>query len=285
MLKELDSLCLYEVRVLPRDVHELIERYAAAGGTVYTPQGAKVGINHSRLAAHDTMPALVRAASPPPVETRDRDVTFREFICGDAHYYVFVNNTCDLYWGMSCSWGNAEATYRDARRVPDRPVEATVGFRDKGCWLFDLSTGERVGSTDTPLRLKLKPSWGRVFAALKARTATLKVAGPTRAAQGETARFRLEILGERNKAVDGAFTVKVTAQSPSGRRSRYSAFVGLKGGVGEFPLPLGRNDEVGKWELSFEGGFPRRAIRWTLRTTKGAALGNVLSARPVAAGR
>jgi hypothetical protein len=186
---------------------------------------------------------------------------------------------------MSCSWGNAEATYRDARRVPDRPVETAVAFRDKGRWLFDLSTGERIGNTDAPLRLRLEPSWGRVFAALKSRTAALKVTSPTRAAQGETARFRLEILGERNKVVDGAFTVKVTAQCPSGRLSRYSAFVGLKAGVGEFALPLGQNDEIGKWTLSFEGGFPRRAVRWTLRTTKGGGLGNVLSAQPVAAGK
>jgi len=282
MLEHLDSLCLYGVRVLPSDVHELIERYASAGGTVYTPQGAKVGINHSRLAAFDTMPALVRAASPPPVDIGDRNVTCREFICGSARYYVLVNNTCDRYWGMSCSWGNAEATYRDARTVPDRAVETSVAFRDKGRWLFDLSTGERVGTTDAPIPLKLEPSWGRVLVAMKTRTATLKVTGPTRAAQGETARFRLQMLRGRNEAIDGAFTVKATAQSPSGRTSRYSAFVGLKGGVGEFALPLGQNDETGKWTLSFEGGHPRRTVRRTLRTSKGPGPGNVLSVRPAA---
>jgi len=285
MLKELDSLCLHGVSVLPKDVHQLIERYAAAGGAVYVPQGAKVGINHSRLAAFDTMLALIQAACPPPVEITDRNITFREFLCGDTRYYVFVNNSCDLYWGMSCSWGNAEATYRDARRVPDRPVETSVAFRDKGRWLFDLSTGESLGTTEDPLRLKLEPSWGRVFAALKARTATLKVTGSTRAAQGETARFRLEILDERGEVVNGAFTVKGTARSPSGRLSRYSAFVGLKGGAGEFALPLGQNDEIGEWTLSFEGGHPRRVVRRTVRTTKGADLRNVLSARPVASAR
>ena len=285
ILKELDSLCLHGVRVLPRDVHQLIERYAAAGGAVYVRQGAKVGIGHSRLAAFDTMLALVRANCHPPVEIGDRNVTIREFLSGDARYYVFVNNSCDLYWGMSCSWGNADATYRDAQRVPDKPVETSVAFRDKGRWLFDLSTGERVGTTDAPLRLKLEPSWGRVFAALKARTAPLKVTGPARATQGETARFRLEILGERDEVVNGAFTVKATARSPSGRRSRYSAFVGLKGGVGEFALPLGQNDEIGEWALSFEGGYPRRMAHRTLRTTKGADLRDVLRARPVVPAR
>lgn len=35
---------------------------------------------------------------------------------------------------------------------------------------------------------------------------------------------------------------------------------------------------------SLRGGYPRRAVRWTLWTTKGAGLGNVLNVRPSAAG-
>lgn len=275
-----DSLCLHGVRVLPADVHKAIKAYAASGKAVYVPMGGKVGVGGSRRASFETALALIARSRKPPVQIDHRDVTFREFVAGDARYYVFVNNACDHYWGMSCSWGNTKATYKDAEKVLDPPVQAKVTFRDKGRRLFDLSTGDSPGRTDEPLTLELEPSWGRVLVALPASKAVLAVDGPKAAAQGATASFRLRMLDGDGKVINGAFAAKATVQAPSGRASRYSGFLGLGAGTGKFALPIGANDEVGKWTLLFEGGLPRKSVRAELEVTKGKGVGSILSARP-----
>ena len=82
------------------------------------------------------------------------------------------------------------------------------------------------------------------------------------------------------KVINGAFAAKATVQAPSGRVSRYSGFLGLGAGTGKFALPIGANDEVGKWTLLFEGGLPRKSVRAELEVTKGKGVGSILSARP-----
>ena len=72
-------------------------------------------------------------------------------------------------------------------------------------------------------------------------------------------------------------------RTPSGRSSRYSCYFGLRDGSGEFRLPLGVNDEVGTWTVTFEGGFPRTRTTRRLQVTEGPAPRALLSARAVVA--
>ena len=285
ILDRLDSLCLHGVRALPDDVHKLIAAAAAAGKAVYVPMGAPISVGHSRYAAFDTALALIARSRRPPVEIDNRDVTLRELLAGDARYYVFVNNACDRYWGMSCSWGNTKATYADAELVKDPPVEAAVAFRDKGRWLFDLDTGRPAGRTDDALALKLAPSSGRVLVALPAAKAVVKVAGPATAAQGATAVFGLKMLDGEGKVLNGAFAARVTVRTPSGRTSRYSGPLPLSAGAARFALPIGANDETGTWTFRFEGGLPRQAVGAKLEVTRAPGPRQLLTVRPAQATR
>jgi hypothetical protein len=85
----------------------------------------------------------------------------------------------------------------------------------------------------------------------------LRVTGPARAELGGEARFRLEMLDAGGKRLDAPFVVKVLVTTPSGRVSRYSRAAGFQGSD-EFILPLGGNDETGRWTLTLEGGYPRK---------------------------
>ena len=287
ILEQFDAVCLHDVRVLPHDLRPILEQYAASGKTVlvdsdylYTDAwhpNVKAEIKGALELSHESMVAFISDRSTRPVTLDSPDVTVRQFATGDVEHFVFVNNTADRYWGLTYSYGDRAENYRRAAKISDGPVETEVRFSEKGRWLFDLATGESFGTTDEPLELRLEPSWGRVLAALPSEGASLRVDGPTETRQGEAVRYRPEFCDNVGVRVVGAFTVKVTVTTPSGRQSRYSAFIGIEDGAGEFVLPVGSNDEVGGWTVSFEGGFPRRTVECGLLVAEGEGRPAILS--------
>lgn len=288
MLDQFEAVCLHDVRALPGDVKVVIQKYADKGKTVlldndllYTdgwhPQ-VRVQIKGALEASPETMIAMLSDRTQRPLEVSNPDVTIRHFVSGDADYFVFVNNYADRYCGMGYSYGDPEENYRRAALVRDEPVEAEVRLNAKGRYLFDLSTGQPAGRTDAPLKLQLEPSWGRVLVSLPTSTAQLRVDAPRSARQGETVSCELEMLDANGRRLPGAFTVKATVETPSGRRSRYSTFLGIRDGIGRFALPLGVNDETGTWKLTFEGGFPRQSLKLDLEVKDAAARRAVFSA-------
>ena len=279
-LGRFETVCLHDVRVLRGDVKVAIAEYAAAGGTVLLDPdplyadgwhpAVRVEIPGAIEMSPDTMVETLRDRTTPAMDVSNPDVTARQFVSGEIEYFVLVNNYPDRYRGMTYTYGNPNVNYERAALVRDEPVEATVRFRDGGRTLFDVASGRPVGNTDDPLQLSLEPSWGRVLASLPADGAALAVDGPVTARQGDTTRFALRVEAEGGAAIKGAFTVKVGVVTPSGRESRYSGFIAIADGAGEFVLPLGTNDETGQWALTFEGGFPRRTIERVVEVEAGA---------------
>lgn len=257
-LRALTSLSLCDVRTLPENVLKAIEDYAAGGGRVYQDLDSRVPVKGAVKASVQTLVALAGDQVPGRTQVSSPLVTLREFPGGQATYHVLVNNSADRYWGLPFNYSSPRGNYDQDALVRDDPVAATVAFGAKGRWLFDLSTGALLGSSDAPLALELEPSWGRVICALPSSSAELRVTGPARAELGESARIRLEMLDARGRGLDAAFVAKVDVTAPSGRASRYSRYVGFQG-AGEFVLPLGINDETGRWTVSLQGGYPRKA--------------------------
>jgi len=103
--------------------------------------------------------------------------------------------------------------------------------------------------------------------------ARMKVTGTKTLKRGDAASWKIEMVDKSGKIVSGAFTVKAQITTPSGRTSRYSCCFGLNDGVGMLPLPIGINDETGKWTVAIEGGFPRDRVVEKLRVTEGEGEG------------
>lgn len=275
MLDEFDTICLRDARVLPEDVRDKIQAYADSGKTVLTDHdplytdawhpSRKIEIKGAIELAPDSMIAYLCDRTERPVTVSNPHVTARRFRAGKVEYHVFVNNYASRYRGMPYSYGDPEANYKLADLVTSEPVRATVRFAEAGRWLYDMSTGKPAGTTDRPLRLNLKPAWGRVLAALPCDRVAMSVTVPAAARLNKTARIGIEMRNEAGRRVSGAFTAKVTALAPSGRTSRYSGFISIAKGRGVFLLPLGANDETGKWTIKIEGGFPRTQTVHTIK--------------------
>lgn len=256
-LRVLTSLSLCDVRTLPQDVLTAIEAYAAGGGRVYLDLDSRIPVKGAVKMSVETMVALAGDSAPGLTRVSSPQVTLREFPGGQATFHVLVNNAADRYWGLPFNYSSPRANYDQDALVRDDPVAVTVAFSAKGRWLFDMSTGALLGSSDAPLALDLAPSWGRVLCALPSKSAELRVTGPARAELGAEARYRLEMLDAGGKRLDAPFVAKVDVTCPSGRASRYSRYVGFLGSE-EFILPIGINDETGRWTLTIHGGYPRK---------------------------
>ncbi|MBM4164751.1 MAG: hypothetical protein FJ222_09990 [Lentisphaerae bacterium] len=255
-LRALTSLSLCDVRTLPENVHAAIEAYAAGGGHVYLDLDSRIAITGAVKMSVETMVALAGDQVPDRTRVSSPQVSLREFPSGEATFHVLVNNAADRYWGLPFNYRSPQANYVQDALVRDDPVAVTVTFSTKGRWLFDLSTGALLGPSDTPLSLVLEPSWGRVICALPSPSAELRVTGPARAELGSESRFHLEMLDAGGERLEAPFVVTVVVTTPSGRASRYSRPVGFQASD-DFMLPLGGNDETGRWTLTFEGGYPR----------------------------
>ena len=275
ILEQIDALCLYDVRALPDDVNKLLEDWAAKGGKLYVHNEGSLKPKGSVSMSMETMIAVIGDNTPRPLFD-NRDITVRELASGDARYYVFINNYTDRYWGLVHHYGKPGNNYRDLELVRNKPASTTVTFPEKDRWLFDMSTGEALGSTNDAFGLDLEPSWGRAIIALPVKAAKLNIAGPDAVKQGETATWAVKVLGSKDEPVPGAFTVKATIITPSGRTSRYSCPLGIQNGAGELRLPIGANDEPGTWRLTFEGGFPRTKVTRKLKVRAGPAIDNIL---------
>jgi hypothetical protein len=278
MLDQLNALCLYDARVLPDDVVKAIEQWAAKGGKLYVHDEAALKPKGAMEMSMETMITLLgdRAGG---VRLTNRDVTVRELRSGDARYYVFVNNYTDRYWGLVHHYGRPGENYADLRIVRDEPADTTVRFPEAGRFLFDMSTGMSLGSTKDPLRLALKPSWGLAVISLPTDAARLKVSGPGTTKQSRTATYEIEMLDAGGKRVKGAFAVRVAVRTPSGRTSRYSCSMGIAEGAGQFHLPIGGNDELGRWQVTLEGGFPRTAANLDLDVAAGPEVKGIVNAQ------
>jgi hypothetical protein len=263
-LRALTSLSLCDVRTLPANVLTAIEEYAAGGGRVYLDLDSCVSVTGAVKMSVETMVVLAGDNAPGRTRVSSPGVTVREFPGGDATFHVLVNNAADRYWGLPFHYSSPQVNYDHDALVRDDPVTATVAFSAKGRWLFDLSTGAPLGSSDAPLTLTLEPSWGRVICSLPSKSAELRVTGPARAEAGTEPRFLLEMRDALGRPLDAPFVVKVDVTTPSGRVSRYSRYAGFQGSD-EFILPLGGNDETGRWTLIIEGGYPRKTQ--TIRLT------------------
>ena len=278
MLGELNTLCLYDVRALPDDVAKAIEAWAEKGGKLFVHNEGSLKPRGAVSMSMETMIAVAGDRTP-FLRMDNRDITVREHSSGDARYYVFINNFTDRYWGIVHHYGRPGKNFRDLELVRNEPAETTVRFPEKDGFLFDMSTGEFVGSTNDPLHIALEPSWGRALVALPAKTARLTLTGPGTLEQGQQATYALDVLDATGKRVKAAFTVKAEITTPSGRSSRYSCAFGIAGGTGELSLPIGANDETGNWTLTFEGGFPRTKVSRKLSVTQGAPINGILTAR------
>jgi hypothetical protein len=255
-LRALTSLSLCDARTLPANVLKVIEDYAAGGGRVYLDMDSLIPVKGAVKMSVETMVTLAGDHAPGRTLVSSPMVTLREFYGGQATCHVLVNNSADRYWGMPFNYGSPQGNYDHDALVRDDPVAVTVKFSAKGRWLFDMSTGASLGSSDAPLALVLEPSWGRVVCALPSKSAQLSVTGPSHAGLGTSARFRLEMLDAGGRRMDAPFVAKMDVTTPSGRASRYSRYIGFQG-VDEFILPFGGNDETGRWTIAIEGGYPR----------------------------
>ena len=270
ILSRFKAVCIPDARVLPDDVNVKLWEYTAAGGLLladpdflYTdgwhPE-ARPYIKGALNAAPETAIEILRQQMEPTIDVSNPDVTVRHFITGEVDTFVFVNNYPDRFWGMDYTYGDPNENYRRAAMVRDEAVEATVRFHAKDRWIVDLSSGEVLGSTAAPLLMKIEPSWGRVLALIPSPKATLQVQGPAQAKAGDEVRCSLRMNGTAGQPIKGIFTVRVRAVSPSGQESLSSGYIGIEGNAGEFILPLGINEEQGRWQLTFEGGFPRTTV-------------------------
>ena len=279
ILDEYEAVCLHDVRRMPDDVHRIVGKYAKLGERVlvapdyrYTDAwhpNASVQIEGALAMAPETMIAVLGDRVGRPVTVSGRDIIVRRFESSDLEYYVFVNTYTDRYWGLYYSYRDAAANHEKAALVRDEPASAEVQFAAGGRWLFDMYTGEPAGKTDDPMTLSLEPSWGRALVSLPTPSAALKCTVPRSAKQGDTVAARLEMLGPDGKRLKGTFAARITAQSPSGQTSRYSDFISIHGGLGEFSLPLGVNAELGRWVIVVEGGFPRQASQHAVTVRAG----------------
>ena len=282
ILERYDALCLHDVRVLPDDVHAKVQAFASAGKLVlvdpdylYTDgwhPNMQVPVRGAIELTPESMAQVLADRFPGSFTVSNPDVTARRFTAGAAEYFVFVNNFPDRYSGMTYFYSEKPETTKRAALVRSEPVEASVTFTGDKRFLFDLTTGARIGDTGTPLALKLEPAWGRVIMALPCDSARLEVAGPAPLRQGESARFQLRLVNGAGKVVAAAATIQARIQSPSGRAGSDSGYFAITDGIGEFVLPLGVNEETGRWQVQFEGGFPRVVVACNFELTTAAGL-------------
>ena len=154
-------------------------------------------------------------------------------------------------------------------RERNRAVASMATFRDKGQWLFDMSSGEPLGSSDEPYAFSLEPSWGQVVVGLPVKQVGLHVSGPKQAVQGDTVVWKVHFVDPKGRTVEAAFTVKVSIIDPHGRPSGYSGYFSVPAGELDVPLRLGANDFTGAWTVRLEGGFPRKVATLILNVADG----------------
>ncbi|MFZ4395464.1 MAG: hypothetical protein ACOYOU_07540 [Kiritimatiellia bacterium] len=134
----------------------------------------------------ETMVALAGDGTAGRTKVSSPLITLREFPGGaSASYHVFVNNSAGRYWGLPFNYGKAQVNYDNDALVRDDSVECLAEFSRKDRWLFDMSTGQPLGSTDPPLKLKIEPSLGMVVCALPFPSAQLRVIAPRSAKLGD----------------------------------------------------------------------------------------------------
>ena len=275
-----EAICLHDVRALPTDVQKQLVDYAAHGGTVfvdndilmyYDESHPTVSVRGAIECSPETMIAILRDRRPPGVTCTNEHVTVRRLHAGNLEYLVLVNNYADQYWGFRFHYWNKRIheNYEHMRFVKDAPVDAEIRFAEGGRWVADLHTGAVLGSTDEPLHIQLESSWGRALALLPCQEVRLDVRGPDATSQGSRVVYELEAVSEGGRRSEGAFAVKVTIMSPSGRVSGSSGYLGLTSGAAQVEIPIAANEETGEWTVTCEGGFPRRTIAKRLAVSRG----------------
>ena len=287
ILEHYQAVCLCDVRAVPDTVHRALEEYIARGGTVLKESELhsfyfgypQISINGAYELSAEAITAVLRDRCIPPATLSGEDITLRGHQSGDVSYFVLVNNYPDRYWGHHFRYDSPDENYRHAALVRSESVETTMTFAQGGRWLYDLSTGALLGTTDTPLTLRLEPAWGQVLAALSCPSATLCVTGDTVVSQGQSARLRLEMRDPADQRIDGAFTVKVILVSPTGHCVRAGEYLGLAAGQADIALPIALDDETGDWQVIFAGGLPRVARTTCLRVLPGETANKLLSVR------
>lgn len=279
ILDRYDALCLHDVRALADDVHARIQAFANKGKLVLVDPdylyadgwhpNMQVSVRGAIELTSESMAQVLADRFPASFQVSNPDVTTRRFTSGVGEYYVFVNNFPDRYHGMTYWYGEKQENYKRAALVRSEPAEASVTFKGKRRFLFDMTNGKRIGNTAKPMELKLEPAWGRVIMALPVASVRLEIDGPASITQGQEAHFKLRAVDGKGKTIDAAFAARVTIHSPSGRPSRLNGYIDLKAGKTDFVLPTGCNEEPGDWRLVFEGGSPRRTVNRKLRIDKG----------------
>ncbi len=282
VLERFQALCLHDVRALPAGVKAIIERFAAAGGLVLTDPdylytdgwhpGARVEVAGALDLAPSSMAWLLRDRHPPAVTADNDDVTVRRLTAGGLDYLVVVNNFPDRYWGMTYSYGCRDDNYRRAALVRDEPARVRLRFADPGRTLYDLASGEPLGSTADPLDLELGPSAGRVLAMLPAGRACLTVRAAAAIRCGEALPCAIEMRDGNGVRLRGAFAVRATVLAPDGRPTRQGGMVAVPDGAAEFVARFGVNATPGVWRLRFEGGLPRGTVETELSVLPAAKL-------------
>ena len=277
ILDRYQAVCLCDARALPDTVHRALEAYIINGGTVLQESDLhsyyfgypKLIIHGAREMSAESMIAVLRDRVQPSAAVTGEHITARRFTAGTVDYHVFVNSFTDRYWGTHFRYDSPEANYDSIAVVRDEPAAGIVRFADGGRWLFDLATGEAMGSTNALLTLELEPSWGCALAALPCRSAVVTVHGDTQVRQGTCAHLRLEMRNEHDRCIAGAFSVRVALTSPSGQPYHWGGFLSIADGRRDIALPIGVNDEIGDWLLTIEGGFPRVTITRVIRVNAG----------------
>jgi len=122
----------------------------------------------------ETAAAMCRDEVEPAVDIVDRDVIARDFVSGDLRYYVLANNYADRYYGLGFDYKNPEVNYEQGKMIQahNRALAGSATFREKGRWLFDMSTGQPLGTSNQPrrcvlLRRRLRHAGGAVLPAAR----------------------------------------------------------------------------------------------------------------------
>ena len=273
-LAKYDQLLLYRTSHLPQDVFDKIKDYAAKGGNVLTepdspwakliPSTIKFPIKTEKMTnstyyhvtrkggyTADIVYAEQQKYAKELRKFRKDGVSFADSNSTELYIRTLQKNNCKYVFLMNDRRTFGDYFGKKYKAVYDAglPLTAEISLKSSGT-VYEFPAKKKHVLKNGKLSLDFKQVEGKLLIVYPDAVGSVKIDTVPTFRAGKKAVFKIHILSEKQKNLQGIQPVRVTLTAPDGRKTE--VFTSAENGTALFTYLPGRNEPAGKWKLEAE---------------------------------